>query len=77
LRADSALYRNYVYREEPPLACAIRAYGGLEDSRIAPAHLEAWRRETSGSFAVAMLAGGHFFIHSAQFLETLARDLWE
>ena len=77
LRADSALYRNYVYREEPPLACAIRAYGGLEDSRIAPAHLEAWRRETSGSFAVAMLAGGHFFIHSAQFLEALARDLWE
>ncbi|MGO9097878.1 MAG: thioesterase domain-containing protein [Bryobacteraceae bacterium] len=77
LRADSALYRSYAYREEPPLECAIRAYGGLEDARITRAHLEAWRRETSGSFAVAMLPGGHFFLHSAQFLETLARDLWE
>jgi surfactin synthase thioesterase subunit/glycosyltransferase involved in cell wall biosynthesis len=77
LRADSALYRSYAYREEPPLECAIRAYGGLEDSRITRAHLEAWRDETSGSFAVTMLPGGHFFNHSAQFPETLARDLWE
>src|SRR5258708_2622210 len=27
LRADTALYRNYVYTEGPPLACDIRAYG--------------------------------------------------
>lgn len=77
LRADSTLYRSYSYREEPPLKCAIRAYGGREDSRITRAHLEAWRDETSGSFAVAMLPGGHFFIHSVQFQEALARDLWE
>ena len=75
LRADAALYRSYVYREEPPLDCAIRAYGGAEDPNITPAHLLAWRQQTTSSFALEMLSGGHFFIHSARFLATLARDL--
>jgi surfactin synthase thioesterase subunit/glycosyltransferase involved in cell wall biosynthesis len=77
LRADSALYRNYVYTQEPPLDCAIRAYGGAEDPNVTPAHLDAWRQQTTSSFALEVLPGGHFFVHSAQFLATLARDLWE
>ena len=44
LRADAALYRNYVYAEEPPLDCPIRAYGGTEDPNVRREHLDAWAR---------------------------------
>src|SRR5579862_2319098 len=30
LREDAAVYRNYVYLEEPPLDCPIRAFGGAQ-----------------------------------------------
>ena len=34
LQADTALYRSYVYSEEPPLSCPIHAYGGAEDPNV-------------------------------------------
>lgn len=79
LRADASLYRNYVYSPEPPLDCPIRAYGGQDDERIRPDHLEAWREQTTASFSMRLFPGGHFFLDTnrAQFLETLARDLEE
>ncbi|HVP49081.1 MAG TPA: alpha/beta fold hydrolase [Bryobacteraceae bacterium] len=77
LRADTALYRNYVYREELPLHCPIRAYGGLDDERITRGDLEAWGAETTHSFRLEMFPGGHFFLetHQEAFLTALARDL--
>ncbi|MGE5568260.1 MAG: alpha/beta fold hydrolase [Rhodospirillales bacterium] len=75
VRADSALYRNYVYVEEPPLDCPIRAYGGTEDPNITRDHLEAWARQTTASFALEMLPGKHFFVNSPLFVASLARDL--
>lgn len=75
LRADSALYRHYVYAEEPPLDCAIHAYGGLDDPNISRVQLEAWREETTGAFTLRMLPGGHFFVRSEAFLPALLEDL--
>lgn len=77
LRADTALYRNYVYQEAPPLHCPILAYGGLDDPRIAREDLEAWAEQTTQSFQLEMFAGGHFFLetHQAEFLKALARHL--
>ncbi len=77
LRADTALYRNYVYQEGPPLDCPIRAYGGLDDERITRQHLDAWASQTTQSFDLEMFPGGHFFLqtHRAEFLKALARDL--
>jgi len=79
LRADTALYRNYVYREGLPLHCPIRAYGGLDDSRITRWHLETWGEQTTHSFRLEMFPGGHFFLETQQeaFLNALARDLSE
>jgi len=79
LRADTALYRNYVYAEESPLACPINAYGGLEDPNVRREHLQAWERQTTASFSLEMLPGGHFFLDTARrpFLEALARNLQE
>jgi medium-chain acyl-[acyl-carrier-protein] hydrolase len=85
LKADAALYRNYIYTEEPALGCPIRAYGGQDDPNIRLEHLEAWREQTTGSFAVRQFPGGHFYLFPAQtlpngrgsetFLGALAEDL--
>ncbi len=79
LRADAALYRKYVYSDQPPLACPIRAYGGAEDPNVTREHLEAWARQTTSSFAVRVFPGGHFFANTSReaFFETLAADLRE
>jgi medium-chain acyl-[acyl-carrier-protein] hydrolase len=77
LRADTALYRNYVYTAQPPLCCPIRAYGGAADPNVTREHLEAWRDHTAGPFAARLFPGGHFFLQTAQeeFLQALAADL--
>ncbi len=77
LRADTALYRSYVYSEEAPLEMPVFAYGGRSDPNIRPEHLEAWAKETNASFNLRWFDGGHFFIDSArrEFLEALGGDL--
>jgi surfactin synthase thioesterase subunit len=77
LTADAALYRNYVYAEDPPLGCAIRAYGGSDDPNVRPVHLEGWASQTGASFAMRLFTGGHFFLHAGQeaVFDALARDL--
>ncbi len=76
LRADAALYRNYVYTGEPPLDVPIRAYGGAGDPRIGPEHLQAWAEQTTASFAVRTFPGGHFYLNdSAPVLAALEEDL--
>jgi medium-chain acyl-[acyl-carrier-protein] hydrolase len=76
LRADATLYRNYVYAEDAPLPCPIRAYGGLDDERITREHLEAWGEQTTAGFAVRQFPGGHFYLRQSDaFLRALEEDL--
>jgi surfactin synthase thioesterase subunit len=77
LRADTTLYRNYVYAEAPPLDCPIRAYGGLDDERISRSQIEAWSAQTTKDFSLEMFPGGHFFLktHQEEFLSALSRHL--
>src|ERR1022692_2465163 len=77
LREDAAIYRNYIYAEEPPLDCPIRAYGGAEDPNVRREHLEGWAVETTAVFAVRVFPGGHFYLRTyrQEFLAALARDL--
>ncbi len=77
LQADAALYRNYIYAEEAPLACPIRAYGGCEDPNVHREHLEAWAAQTTASFSIRLFPGGHFYLHAcrADVLAALDEDL--
>jgi len=77
LRADTTLYRHYVYAEDAPLDCPILAYGGTEDPNIAPHHLEGWREQTTASFAVRLFPGGHFYLRESAeaFRRSLEADL--
>ncbi|MEO8369399.1 MAG: alpha/beta fold hydrolase [Candidatus Solibacter sp.] len=73
LEADVVLYRNYIYREDAPLAIPIRAYGGLADANITRTHLDAWAEQTTETFAVRIFPGGHFYLTAE--VEALTQSL--
>ena len=68
LRADFELCETYKYESEPPLDCPLSVYGGLQDEFAECEHLEGWRHETTGPFAIHLLRGDHFFLHTAESL---------
>jgi surfactin synthase thioesterase subunit len=75
LRADTRLFRNYVYSREEPLAAPMLACGGESDPNVRPAHLEAWREQTSSDFLLRLYPGGHFYLQTApdEFFSDLLR----
>jgi medium-chain acyl-[acyl-carrier-protein] hydrolase len=77
LEADTALYRAYIYTDEPPLPCPIRAYGGADDPNVRREHLAGWGEQTTASFATRVFPGGHFYLNTArgEFLHALEADL--
>ncbi|HEX2093752.1 MAG TPA: hypothetical protein VHG28_15225, partial [Longimicrobiaceae bacterium] len=60
-----------------PLDTSMTAVGGVSDPKAGREEMEAWRIHTRGRFDIRMMAGDHFFIHSAQalVLRDLAQDL--
>jgi surfactin synthase thioesterase subunit len=77
LRADLTLCETYKYYPEPPLHCPISTYGGQQDSKVAYAHLAAWRIHTRRAFTCRLFPGNHFFLISARtsLLRTLSDEL--
>jgi medium-chain acyl-[acyl-carrier-protein] hydrolase len=64
LRADFTAFETYRYEPEEQLACPISAFGGTTDGRVSPDEVAAWREQTSDSFTMQMLDGGHFFLQN-------------
>jgi medium-chain acyl-[acyl-carrier-protein] hydrolase len=79
IRADFSVSQSYVYTPEPPLDCAITAFGGLHDETISRANLEEWREHTRDRFLVRMLPGNHFFLNTerALLLSAISRELYQ
>lgn len=77
LRADTRLYRRYIYSPGEPLKLPVFAYGGRSDPNVALHHLEAWREQTSDGFHCRQFEGGHFYLRTSEgaFLDALAHDL--
>ena len=77
LRADFAICETYTYTHDAPLDCALSAFGGLQDDHVREEDLAGWREQTNGPFALRMLPGGHFFLHSARepLLQTIGDSL--
>jgi surfactin synthase thioesterase subunit/glycosyltransferase involved in cell wall biosynthesis len=75
LEADTALYRRYVYHPEQPFEIPFIAVGGRTDPNVEPAHLEAWKDQTTGPFEWKQIEGGHFYVRSNanEFFEALRR----
>jgi medium-chain acyl-[acyl-carrier-protein] hydrolase len=64
LRADLSLCEGYRYESELPLASSIVAFAGADDPRVKRHHLEGWRTQTAGAFALVTFPGGHFYLRS-------------
>jgi len=77
VRADLELAQTYEHRPEPPLRCPIVAFCGAADAEVGVEDAAAWRAQTVGRFALHVLEGDHFFVHSAQsrLLELIASEL--
>lgn len=77
LRADTKLYRNYRYEDEPPLPVPLIAYCGVSDPNVSIAEMEQWQVQTSEGFQQRWFPGGHFYLkeHRDAVLQALALDL--
>lgn len=67
-RADFAVCETYCFRDRKPLAGPLMALGGQDDPDWHEPHLARWSRHTSSNFALHMLPGDHFFLHSSRAL---------
>lgn len=73
LRSDFARVDDYRYEPGPPLPCPLTAYVGDADPEADPVTAAGWREQTAADFALRVLPGDHFFLHSAR--DALLRDL--
>jgi medium-chain acyl-[acyl-carrier-protein] hydrolase len=65
LRADFALIEKYQYTPATPLSVKIVAFGGHEDTSVAPGELTHWRDLTAfpDFFQTILFDGDHFFLN--------------
>ena len=77
LRADTSLYRHYIYSEDDPLDCLIRAYGGANDPHVNAEHLRNWGLQSKQPVQMRQFPGGHFYLKppSPEFRAALEDDL--
>lgn len=77
LRADFAVIEKYRYQSSDLLNCPITAFGGQADNRVALSEIERWKEETTATFNMQVLAGGHFFVDTdrRQLLSIIAKTL--
>jgi medium-chain acyl-[acyl-carrier-protein] hydrolase len=78
LRADLTALETYTYRSAPPIACGLSVFGGTDDATVPSAALEAWREQTSGSFRLRMIQGGHLYLQPsrAMLVDAIRNDLF-
>lgn len=78
VRADLEALETYIYRDDLPLEFPLSAFGGQQDPRATRRHLDAWRKQTRGRFALETWPGGHFYLTSGSqsgVLAALVREL--
>jgi medium-chain acyl-[acyl-carrier-protein] hydrolase len=63
IRADLAIFENYIYAAEPKLPCPITVFGGAQDPLVRSEDLAGWKDQTLGDFALQMFPTDHFFLH--------------
>jgi len=78
LRADLQICETYLYKDEPPLECAVSVFGGWSDPRVSRRELEAWSAHAKdGSVRLRMFSGDHFFPATSRrdVLKAVAEDI--
>jgi medium-chain acyl-[acyl-carrier-protein] hydrolase len=76
LNADFKFIKEYKYKEENLLDCAITAIGGMNDKAVLCESLQEWRNYTTSNFNIFCLPGDHFYFrHSQVEVANLFNDL--
>lgn len=77
LRSDFRMYESRQARSASfAVGIPITAFGGLDDPKVTPADVMAWRSYTRKSFRCKFFAGKHFFLFDPAFpLDDICRDL--
>ncbi|MGE5286591.1 MAG: thioesterase II family protein [Micromonosporaceae bacterium] len=77
LRSDFAVGETYSYLPSRPLDVPLTAFYGHADKVATRADAAAWRHQTTRSFTLRGLPGGHFFLRTAQWqmLKAITADL--
>jgi len=65
IRASLRAMETYVAPPTQPFAIPILAICGDADPTVTPTDMDAWREHTSESFRLAVVPGGHFFVHQS------------
>jgi surfactin synthase thioesterase subunit len=66
LRADLTVLATDTFRARSPLDIPLRAFAGAADAESPPELMRSWRDETSASFSLDLIPGGHFFEPAGQ-----------
>jgi medium-chain acyl-[acyl-carrier-protein] hydrolase len=77
LRADLAVLSTQDFRPRGPLDMPIHAFAGASDPTAGADRMEGWRSETTSTFALDVLSGGHFFDTDGErrLIRTIGREL--
>lgn len=77
IRADFEVLETYQGAVGSPLSMPIVAYGGLQDTEVAPEQLAEWSAQTSSSFRMKFFEGDHFFLRTAtaELLTDVSREM--
>lgn len=72
LRADLRVAETYARRSGPPGDFPIAAFAGRRDPLTDPQAMLGWARETTATFDLALVPGGHFFLDGPDLPAALA-----
>nr|WP_307852089.1 alpha/beta fold hydrolase [Streptomyces sp. b94] len=74
VRADYRAIERYAGTPDALVDCPVEVFVGDRDEQVTLEEADAWRRHTSGDFAVHVFQGGHFYLTSraAETIERLA-----
>lgn len=65
IRADFSVCETYHYQSEDVLPLPITVSGGRQDLRVTYDELETWCEQTSETFNMHLLTGGHFYLQNS------------
>lgn len=77
LRADTSLYRQWVWQPSAPLQVPLFAYAGASDPNLQVDDVMVWREQTTASFRGREFPAGHFAFQTVpeEFMAALREDV--
>jgi pyochelin biosynthetic protein PchC len=73
IRSDYKAAETYRYVPGPDLSCPVTALIGDDDPRVTVEEARSWAAHTTGTFALKVYGGGHFYLK--HHIEAIAREI--